>query len=93
MLKIQKNVEMVKVYREKPPRKKYPFDEMEVGDMFFIPHKDKNTMMSLASAAGRRLGRKFATRMTFMVEVEGNWLPCTDKAPDRVSGIAVWRME
>lgn len=93
MHKIQKNVEIPKIHRAKPPRKKYPFDEMEVGDMFFIPKKEKNTLMSQASTVGKKLGRKFLTRMAYMANVDGNWLPCTPQAPDAIIGIAVWRTE
>lgn len=56
---------------------KYPFKTMEVGEMFFVPEA-KKSFSSLASAAGKRLGRKFSTRA-----VEDNG----------VAGIGCWRVE
>lgn len=56
---------------------KYPFATMEVGDMFFVPAA-KKSFSSLASAAGKRLGRKFSTRAA---------------TEDGVEGIGCWRVE
>jgi hypothetical protein len=93
MFKIQKNVEVAKVRKPSGRRKKYPFADLDVGDMFFIPNKTTNTMMSQASHAGKQLGRKFSTRLIWMANVEGDWIPCTESAKDKVMGVAVWRVE
>ena len=93
MFKIQKNVGVAKVSKPSGRRKKYPFEDLDVGDMFFVPNKSTNTMMSQASHAGKQLGRKFTTRLILMANVNGDWLPCTESAPDKVLGVAVWRTE
>jgi thymidine phosphorylase len=94
MFQIQKNVPLVKAIRTALPiRWKYPFHEMEVGDMFFVPNKTKNTLATHASTVGRKLGRKFETRLTHMNEVKGQWVPCDADAKDAVTGIGVWRTE
>lgn len=56
---------------------KYKFTDLEVGDMFFVPAPPK-TFRSQVTAAGRRLGRKFAVRD---VVVEG------------VAGVGCWRVQ
>jgi hypothetical protein len=55
---------------------KYKFADLEIGDMFFVPNPPK-TFRSQVTAAGRRLGRKFAVRD---VVVEG------------VTGVGCWRL-
>ena len=65
---------------------KYPFANMHVGDMFFVPHKNKNTLSTHASVVGKRLGFKFSTRMVTLdgVMIDG-------VKTDDVTGIGVWR--
>ena len=76
MFAVVKNVPIPdKVMPRNTRESKYPFATMDVGDAFFVP-KDKNTLATHASVVGRRLGRKFTTRMV-------------DK--DGVSCIGVWR--
>ena len=78
MFEVRKDVPIPAAVREgfaKPS--KYPFADMAVGDMFFVPGA-KKSFSSLASAAGKRLGRKFSTRAV------------TDNG---VAGIGCWRIE
>lgn len=93
---IQKNVPVPKPTREAPPpRRKYPFDELEVNDMFFVSGRDKNTLTTHVSMVGRKLKRKFVTRLTKMVETRTGWRPCKTPADEKnaVQGIGVWRVE
>ena len=71
----------------------YPWRAMKVGDMFFVPNRDRNTMTSLAGATGVRLGRKFSTRLCWMYRPRMNapWQPCM--APRGCLGIGVWRIK
>jgi hypothetical protein len=62
MYKIEKNIPIIKHYRERV--KKYPLDLMEINDSFFVPNKDTS-----ASALGgylsmyfKRNNKKFITR-------------------------------
>lgn len=78
MFDVRKDIPLPATVREgfaKPS--KYPFATMEVGDMFFVPTA-KKSFSSLASAAGKRLSRKFSTRAV------------TDNG---VEGIGCWRVE
>lgn len=78
MLEVRKDIPLPVAVRNgfsKPS--KYPFAVMEVGDMFFVANA-KKSFSSLASAAGKRLSRKFSTRAV------------TDNGVD---GIGCWRIE
>lgn len=76
-------------------RRKYPFEVMEVGDMFFIPHKDKNHISSYLSNVGKELGRKYASRIIMMIATPtGEWrLAPHALVEGAVKGIGVWRTE
>jgi hypothetical protein len=63
---------------EKNVRWKYPFDQMEVGDSFFVVNKDTTQMSALCKRAGKRLEGRFVTAKS---EKDGQ------------SGVRVWRME
>jgi len=55
LLRVNKGVKLPKSQRLNPaPRRKYPFEDMEVDDMFFVPGKDKNTLATHASTTGKR---------------------------------------
>jgi len=72
-------------------RRRYPFDELEIGYMFFAPGAKINSMTSYASTQGRRLNMKFSTRaMTCLERMEG-WIPCNPDAEGAVAGVGVWR--
>jgi hypothetical protein len=78
MFEVRKGIPLPVATREgfsKPS--KYPFSTMDVGDMFFVPAA-KKSFSSLASAAGKRLGRKFSTRAA---------------TENGVEGIGCWRVE
>ena len=69
-------------------RRKYPFNELEVGDWFFVPDRPKNNLSTQASITGKKLGKQFSTRLLYVlddVEVDAS----TDGA---VLGIGVWRV-
>lgn len=72
--------------------RKYPFEEMDVGDMFFVPYRSKNNMATHASTVGKQLDRKFATRLIQMIETNDGWMLCPQDAPGAVTGVGVWRM-
>lgn len=80
-----------------PARRKYPFEEMEVGDMFFVPGKEKNTLSTHTSTVSKQMGRKFTTRMIYMAPVgEGDeieWVPAEKGDASATLGIGVWRVE
>jgi hypothetical protein len=69
----------------KGPKKKYNFEDLEVGDMMFVPIAEgedhttaQNKISSAAAGWGKRRDRKFATQM-----IKNDGKP----------GIGVWRIE
>lgn len=92
MHEVQKNVPVPKVLKASAAvRRKYPFEDMEVGDMFFVPGKNKNTLTTHASTVGKSLKRKFITRLTHMTETVEGWKQATPDTPGAIQGIGVWR--
>ena len=81
----------------KPPLavrpRKYPFTTLKVGEMFFVPDRTTNNLMSHASLMGRKLKRKFSTRLCWMTYGRGMWSSCNEGDPGAVQGIAVHRTE
>lgn len=74
-------------------QRKYPFNELPVGGMFFIPNKTKNTFANYTSSAGRDLGRKFTTRLVWAKQrADGTWAPAEKGDAGAVLGIGVWRL-
>lgn len=89
---VQKHVPIPRKSRTVKQRK-YPFREMEVGDMFFVPEMTENKLVQYVSAAGKELGRRFLTRLTYMVLKRKQWVPADADTPGAVQGIGVWRVE
>ena len=80
------------VRRKFPPRKrKYPVDTMEVGEFFFVPNMEKNTLSTYASEAGRKLKRKFFTCMCYHRKTKAGWEECDEAHPNAVKGVYVRR--
>ena len=44
------------------PRRKYPFDDMGVGDSFFLPVADREKINSAARYYGKREDKKFSIK-------------------------------
>lgn len=94
MLQIQRNVPLARAIRKvSPASRKYPFADMKVGDMFFVPDKTRNTLTTHASTVGKALGRKFVTRLTYMVETKTGWVQAAAGDKGAVLGVGVWRMK
>ena len=80
-----------------PPRRKplktykYPFDKMEVGDMFFVPEGGK-PLVNQTAVASKSLRRQFSTRTMYMRETKQGWKVCEPDAPDGRKGVGVWRV-
>lgn len=77
-------------------RRKYPFETLDVGEMFFVPDRVKNNITTYASAVGKKLGRKFATRLMHMRPTgkdDSPWEVCAADDPLACLGIGVWRQK
>jgi hypothetical protein len=75
--------------------RKYPLDELKVGQMFFVPHGSGPSRKSLAthvSVEAKKLGRKFSTRdVALLTSSKGPPKIVAAGTPGAVRGIAVWR--
>jgi len=63
---------------QKNVRWKYPFDQLELGDSFFVANKDTTQMSALCKRAGKRYGGRFVT---------------SKAEKDDQTGVRVWRLE
>jgi len=94
MYKIQDGVPKPKpVTSGSSRRRKYPLDQLEVGQFFLVPHRTKNNLTTHVSTTGRKLGRTFSTRLVWMREdkEQGDWVICEEGDEGAVTGIGVWR--
>lgn len=92
MYEVQRNAPIPKVTKPEG-RRKYPFEAMAVGDMFFVPGKTKNTLTAITSTAGHKLKRKFTTRLCYMAETRDGWKQVPSSAKGAILGIGVWRIK
>lgn len=71
----------------------YPFDTLEIGEMFFVPDKATVQLSSYASTQGKRLGRKFRTQSTTMRQdlLTDEWEPCKPGAVGSRRGVVIER--
>ena len=93
MYKIQSGAKKPKpVVPSSSRRRKYPLAELEVGQFFLVPNRTKNTLTTHVSTVGRKLGRTFSTRLTYMVQdAEGVWRLAQESDEGAIMGIGVWR--
>lgn len=94
MLSVNRKTTMPPIVRprEGVPRV-YPWNTMDVGDMFFIPNKDRNTFSPYASEMGAKLGMKFRTRLCWAKDTGKSWEVCFADDAGAVQGVGVWRTE
>lgn len=92
MFDIQKKVPVPTMLVRGPrgPQRKYPFESMRKGDMFFVPGKMRNTMTRYVSAVGKELGIKFITRLCYMKQTIAGWEPCEEGVKGATLGVGVW---
>jgi hypothetical protein len=90
-IEVSQGVPLPRVKR--PRASKYPFDTMEVGAHFFVPDRVTNTMTVRASAEGKRLGKRFRTRLVHMHETVEGWNLCEAVHEFAVRGVGIWREE
>lgn len=93
MFQLQRNIPKPGTIRPnaRGRRKKYPFESMAVGDMFFVPGKQKNTLGTHVTMVSKQLGRQFSTRLCYMRKDAGKWSLCESADEGATLGIGVWR--
>ena len=97
MLQLQRNVPTPRRARSVKPgdgRKKYPFERMtKVGDFFFVPNKQRDSIRTYFATAGKEHGIKLRSEQIWAYRAEDGWRPCMENTPGAVSGVGVWRVE
>ena len=98
LLKVQKGVPLVDIdYAPKAPRRKYPIEGMEPGDMFFVGGGKTKTISAYISRAVRELPGKFSARHCWMrpgaEHEETEWVLASPDVEGAVEGTGVWRIE
>lgn len=95
MLKLQHNVPVPPTIRPsaRGKRRKYPFEAMQVGDMFFLPGKTRSQISGHLYNVNKQLGIKLQARLAYMRERKGKWEPAEHDDPDASLGVGVWRVE
>ena len=96
MLQLQRNVPppTKRKVRANDARKKYPFEKMtQVGDFFFVPNKQRESIRTYFSTAGNQYGIKLRSEQIYARKEDDVWTICTVDAPGAVSGVGVWRVE
>lgn len=95
MFKLQQNVPMPPTIRPtaRGKRRKYPFEQMQVDDMFFVPDKTRAQINGHLYAVGRELGIKLKARLAYMKQHKGEWVPAEHDEPGATLGVGVWRVE
>lgn len=73
-------------------RRKYPYEEMRVGDMFFVDGSTRHTIATYAYAVGKQLGKKFSARRCWCRRLaNGEWELVEPGDKGAVQGVGVWR--
>jgi hypothetical protein len=96
MLQLQRNAPPPPRRRLKPgdARKKYPVEKMtKVGDFFFVPNKQRDSIRTYFSVLGRQHGVKLRSEQIHARKTDTGWEPCPEDTPQAVSGVGVWRVE
>lgn len=63
MFEVEKNVKMKEIPRKENFKRKYPFDEMGVGDSFIVPLESKEKVRVACFNEGVRKKKKFSLGM------------------------------
>ena len=95
---------MYEIQNGPPPERpffarKYPFEQLEVGQWFFVPNKKGKSLWGHISNTGKRLGRSFSTKQVYMrkidlhVDTRERWEACAKDNPNAVSGLCIMRIE
>lgn len=91
LLPVQKDVPLP-TRQPRQPRRKYPFETMNVGDMFFVPERTVKSMSAYVSRTTKDLAATFNVRKTWMYrDSDDEWVLCSEDHPRAVLGAGVWR--
>ena len=92
MFKLQSNVPLQRTIRPRARgRRKYPFEQMQVGQFFFVPGIERKQIYGHVWAVGKQLGMKFSARACYMRQVAEEWQPCEPEDKGSTLGVGIWR--
>ena len=82
----------------KQPRRKFPVEDMAVGDRFFVPGKSGKSVSSYISRITKDLPGKYTTRADWarpvsMVGGKRKWESCAETDGGSEEGVTVTRVE
>ena len=94
MFKVQSGVPLPDVSKPKQPRRKFPVEGMQPGQMFFVPGKSSRSVSSYVSRITKDLPGRYTARHCWMVrDANGDWQLCEESGPPACEGVGVWRHE
>lgn len=92
MIHLQSNVPPPRRRPVVDKRRKYPFENMQVGHFFFVPGKTRNSIRSYFSTAGKQHGMKLTSKLIHARRVDGEWAECKETDAGATVGVGVWRL-
>lgn len=98
MFKVQDGVPLPEISRApKQPRRKFPVETMEPGQMFFVPGKTSKSVSAYISRITKDLPGKYTARHCYMrkgaIHEDADWVLCTPDHAGATEGAGVWRHE
>ena len=99
MFKVQSGVPLPEISRApKTPRRKFPVQGMEPGQMFFVPGKTSKSVSAYISRITKNLPGKYTARhchmAKYLTEDGGHeWRLCDPGVLGATEGVGVWRTE
>lgn len=90
MLSIQSGVPKP-ARQTKAPRRKYPLEEMEVGQFLFYPGSNSRYVSSYVSRAAKDMLQVFSTKHCWAVRRRGAWKLVDEAFPGAIEGTGIWR--
>lgn len=94
MFRLQSNVPIPKTIRPSARgRRKYPLEQMKIGDMFFVPEKTVPQLSGYLLPEAKKLGIKLTSRLTYAKLDKGTWSLCDEDDKGASLGVGVWRVE
>lgn len=96
LYQVQDGVPLPAVNRApKTPRRKFPVEGMQPGQMFFVPGKTSKSVSAYISRITKNLPGKYTARhvWAWQDKRDGKWRICEASAVGAVEGVGVWRTE
>ena len=98
MFEVQKGVPLPAIDRSpKRPRRTYPIEGMNIGEMFFMPGRSSKSVSAYLSRVSKGGAGKFSARHCWMRKVRSargyGWALCEPTESGATEGVGVWRIE